>query len=104
VEAHSQGAPFTYGNVGPVLPDVRWDWPRNIDGVLVKSLDFSVRDRKITSQFRFGVFNLFNTPQFAAPSSSAAVTARDQYGQQPQRPANGIEVHILKNDQNSRSV
>jgi hypothetical protein len=68
-------APFTYGNVGPVLPDVRSDWLRNIDAVLVKNLDFSVRDRKITTQFRFEVFNVFNTPQFAAPSSSAAVTA-----------------------------
>jgi hypothetical protein len=68
-------APFTYGNVGPVLPDVRSDWTRNIDGVLVKNLDFGVRDRKITAQFRFEVFNVFNTPQFAAPSATAAVTA-----------------------------
>ena len=59
---------YTYGNIGPVLPDVRTDWTRTIDSVLVKNFSADVRDHKITAQFRFEVFNLFNTPQFGAPN------------------------------------
>ncbi len=44
---------FTFGNVGPVLPDVRADWTRNIDSVLVKNFGFSVTDHCVTAQFRF---------------------------------------------------
>jgi hypothetical protein len=61
---------FTYGNVGPYLPDVRTDWVRNIDTVLVKKFGFAVAEHNVTAQFRFEVYNLFNTPQFGAPGGT----------------------------------
>ena len=61
---------FTYGDIGPYLPDVRSDWLRNIDVVLVKKFAVNIRERKVTAQFRFEVFNLFNTPQFGAPGGT----------------------------------
>jgi hypothetical protein len=76
-EAFRPAAPFTFGNIGPRSPDIRSDWTRNIDVVLVKNFVASIRDREITTQFRAECFNLFNTPQFAAPNGS--VTAQ-QFG------------------------
>jgi hypothetical protein len=61
---------FTYGNVGPVLPDVFTDGTKNVDVVLVKNFSVDVRDRKITAQFRSEFYNLFNHPLFAAPNGS----------------------------------
>jgi hypothetical protein len=61
---------FTFGNVGPVLPDVRTDWTRNMDAVLSKNFYVSVHDKKITSQLRIECFNLFNHPQFSSPNTS----------------------------------
>jgi hypothetical protein len=66
----SLAAPFTFGNVGPVLPDVRTDWTRNIDAVLVKNLGFEIAEHAVTAQFRFEVYNLFNTPQFGFPNNT----------------------------------
>lgn len=64
--------PFTFGNVGPVLPDVRTDPTRNVDLVVVKNLKASLKDHAITTQFRSEFFNIFNHPQFGAPNGSPA--------------------------------
>ena len=66
----SVAAPFTFGNVGPVLPDVRTDWARNIDTVLVKNFGFYVSDHPITAHFRWEVFNVTNTAQFGFPGNT----------------------------------
>jgi hypothetical protein len=63
-------APYTFGNMGPVLPDVRTDWTRNIDTVLTKNFGFAIAEKKITAQLRIECFNLFNTPQFATPNGT----------------------------------
>ncbi len=63
-------AAYTYGNVGPYLPDVRTNFQRNLDAVLVRNFSFHIEDRLITSQFRFEVFNITNTVQFAAPNGT----------------------------------
>ena len=61
---------YTFGNVGPVLPNIRTDSVRNVDAVLVKDFSFSIRDHSITTQFRSEFYNLFNHPQFGAPNGS----------------------------------
>lgn len=61
---------YTYGTVGPFLPDVRTDPTRNVDAVLAKTFSTSIRDHKITTQFRSEFYNLFNHPQFAAPNGT----------------------------------
>jgi hypothetical protein len=61
---------YTYGNVGPVLPDVRTDGTRNLDMVLVKNFSVSVFDRKITTEFRSEFYNIFNHAQFASPNAT----------------------------------
>jgi len=61
---------FNFGNVGPILPDVRTDFQRNIDAVLVKNFGFSIVDHAITAQFRWEVYNVFNTPVFGFPGST----------------------------------
>jgi hypothetical protein len=66
----SPAAPFTFGSVGPRLPDVRTDFTRNVDLVMVKKFPFTIHDRVITPQFRAECYNLFNTPQFAAPNGT----------------------------------
>jgi hypothetical protein len=69
---------FTFGNVGPVLPDVRTDRTKNVDAVLVKEFSLNVRDRAIVTQFRSEFYNLFNHPQFGTPNG--AITSQ-QFGQ-----------------------
>jgi hypothetical protein len=64
-------APFTFGNVGPVLPDVRTAPVRNVDMVLVKNFKASLSDHIINVQFRSEFYNLFNHPQFGAPNGTA---------------------------------
>lgn len=61
---------YTFGNVGPVLPDVRTDSVKNVDAVLVKNFKASIGDHAITTQFRSEFYNLFNHPQFGAPNGS----------------------------------
>jgi hypothetical protein len=68
--AFSLSPAFTYGNVGPVLPDVFSDGTRNVDMVLVKNFGFHIVDRKITAQFRSEFYNVFNHPLFAAPNGN----------------------------------
>jgi hypothetical protein len=66
----SIAAPFTFGNVGPYLPDVRSDGIQNVDAVLAKTFKISLRDQSITAQFRAEFYNLFNHPQFGAPNGT----------------------------------
>lgn len=61
---------YTFGNVGPVLQDVRTVWTRNLDAVLVKSFSFSITDHSIIAQLRWEVYNITNTPQFGFPGNS----------------------------------
>ena len=70
--AFTNAAPFTFGNMGPRLPDVRTDFTRNVDAVMVKSFTASFGEHEIVSQFRAECYNLFNTPQFAAPNGSVS--------------------------------
>jgi hypothetical protein len=70
-------APFTFGNIGPRSPDIRTDFTRNVDLVVAKKFPFSIADHVIEPQFRAECYNLFNTPQFAAPNG--AVTSQ-QFG------------------------
>src|SRR5439155_439257 len=56
----SSALPFTFGNVGPVLPDVRSNGLRNVDAVLAKNVRFSAAEHPITVQFRTEFYNLLN--------------------------------------------
>lgn len=69
---------FTFGNVGPFLPDVRTDRTKNVDAVLVKEFNLSLGERRVTTQFRSEFYNLFNRPQFGAPNGTATA---QQFGQ-----------------------
>ena len=69
---------FTYGNTGPFLPDVRTDGLRNVDAVMSKSFAVSIKDHKVTTQFRAEFYNLFNHPQFAAPNGSVSAQSFGQ--------------------------
>lgn len=62
--AFTQPAPYTFGNVGRLLPDVRRDGYSNLDASLFKN--FTVGDR-FRAQFRYEVFNVLNHPVFGAP-------------------------------------
>ena len=64
----SQPAPFTLGNVGRTLPDVRGPGTTNHDFSLFKN--FRAREW-MTVQFRGEFFNLFNTPAFGFPDQNA---------------------------------
>lgn len=59
--------PFTYGNVGRFLPDVRTDGLKTLDVSALK--DFLIRER-IRIQFRAEFFNLTNTPRFGDPDGN----------------------------------
>ncbi len=63
---------FSFGNVGPRLPDVRTDWIQNLDAVLVKNFETSLKDHMIRTQVRAEMFNVLNTPNFAAPNTSVS--------------------------------
>jgi len=63
----SQPSPFTFGNTGRTLPDVRGPGVNNLDYSIFK--DFKPLE-KMTIQFRAEAFNLLNKPQFGFPNSS----------------------------------
>jgi hypothetical protein len=67
----SQPAPFTFGNVGATLPDVRNDGVKNFDFSLFKQ--FSPLE-KLKVQFRVEALNAFNTPRFGSPNTSVTST------------------------------
>ena len=78
--------PFAFGNVGPVLPDVRTDAMRNVDTVLVKNFSFSIKDKQITAQLRGEFYNLFNHPQFSSPNTSVSSQSFGQITSQANNP------------------
>jgi hypothetical protein len=58
--------PWSYGNVGRTLPDVRMPRQSNVDLSLFKSF---MMGERIRLQFRAEFFNAFNTPIFSAPGT-----------------------------------
>jgi Carboxypeptidase regulatory-like domain len=62
----SQPAPFTYGNTGRTLPDVRLDGINNLDFGAYKNNRFG-RDARFNLQFRSEFYNLANHPRFGVP-------------------------------------
>jgi hypothetical protein len=62
----AQPAPFAFGDVSRTMPDLRSDSLSNWDFALFKN--FGGERYKV--QLRGETFNLFNTPQFAAPNTS----------------------------------
>jgi hypothetical protein len=65
--AFTQPPPFTFGNVGRTLPDVRGPGINNFDMSLFKS--FTIRER-LKAQFRGEFFNAFNRTEFGLPGTS----------------------------------
>ena len=63
----SQPPPFTFGNTGRTLPDVRGPGTRNLDFSLFKNFKLTER---LSLQFRAEAFNAFNTPIFGFPNQS----------------------------------
>ena len=63
--AFRQAEPFTYGNVGRFLPDVRTDGLANFDISALKNFAFRERFR---AQFRAEFINALNSPQFGYPN------------------------------------
>lgn len=59
-------APFTFGNVSRMLPDVRNPGIRSVDLSFFKN--YGIRER-FTIQYRLEMFNAFNTPQFGRPNA-----------------------------------
>lgn len=58
-------APFTLGNLGRTLPDVRSDSTRNWDFTLLKV--FPIYQERVKLEYRAVFTNFLNTPRFAAP-------------------------------------
>jgi len=75
--------PFTFGNVGRLLPDVRVDGVKNFDLVLAKS--FYPRE-DLELKLRAEAFNAFNTPQFGAPGGVVGSAAFGVVSSQVNRP------------------
>src|SRR5947209_19826591 len=65
--AFSQPAPFTFGNTGRTLPDVRGPGTRNLDFSLFKNFHLVER---ASLQLRAEAFNAFNTPNFGFPNQA----------------------------------
>jgi hypothetical protein len=79
----SQPAPFTFGNVGATLPNVRTDRIRNYDLSFFK--DFTPLER-LRIQFRAEALNAFNTPRFGGPNTSVTSTTFGQITTQANSP------------------
>jgi Carboxypeptidase regulatory-like domain/TonB dependent receptor len=70
----SQPAPFTFGNTGRTLPDVRAPGLENIDFSLFKN--FQIKER-LSAQLRAEAFNLLNQVVFGSPNT---VLSSGQFG------------------------
>ncbi len=77
---------YTFGNVGPVLPDVRTAPQRNTDAVLSKNFGLHIRERAVTVQFRSEFYNVFNQVQFGGPSTSVSSLSFGQVTSQANNP------------------
>jgi hypothetical protein len=62
----SQPAPFTFGNTGRTLPDVRNHSINNLDAGVFKNNRFGA-DGRFNLQFRSEFFNMFNRARFGNP-------------------------------------
>jgi hypothetical protein len=62
----SQPAPFTFGSMGPTVPDIRNHGIRNHDLSLFKV--FALAER-LRLQFRLGALNAFNRVRFSGPTT-----------------------------------
>ncbi|MGI8992500.1 MAG: TonB-dependent receptor domain-containing protein [Bryobacteraceae bacterium] len=82
----SNAAPFTFGSVGPVLPDVRTHGLRNVDAVLAKNFTANIWEHAIATQFRAEFYNLLNHPQFASPNGSVTSQTFGQVTAQANNP------------------
>jgi hypothetical protein len=85
-DVFSVAAPYTFGNLSPVLPDVRTDGMRNVDAVLVKNFGFNIGDKHIMAQLRGEFYNLFNRAQFASPNTSVSSQNFGQINSQANNP------------------
>jgi hypothetical protein len=79
----SQPAPFTFGNVGATLSNVRNDGIRNYDLSLFKM--FAPVER-LRVQFRAEALNAFNTPRFGSPNTSVTSNSFGQITTQANAP------------------
>ncbi len=89
----SLAEPFTFGNVGRRLPDVRTHGMNNFDLALAKEFFLTERFRL---KFRAEAFNAFNRPQFGAPSGSVGSAAFGRVSSQLNRPRSvqfGMQLH-----------
>jgi hypothetical protein len=67
----SPSAAYTFGNVGPYLPDVKTQAMHNVDAVLSKNFEIAESStHPITATFRWEVYNVTNTVQLGAPNNS----------------------------------
>jgi len=69
---------FTITTLTPRISDIRTDFTRNVDAVLVKNFTPKVMEHELGIQFRAECYNLFNTPVFAGPNGSFT---SQQFGQ-----------------------
>ncbi len=65
--AFSQPAPFTFGNVGRTISNIRGPGTRGMDFSLFKNFKLV---EKVSLQFRAEAFNLTNTPVFGFPNQA----------------------------------
>ena len=65
--AYSQPLPFTFGNMGPRVSDLRNDGVFNYDLSVFKNFHAT---EKVNVQLRAEALNAFNTPRFGSPNTS----------------------------------
>jgi hypothetical protein len=75
--------PFTFGNVGRLLPDVRSHGVKDFDLAIGKS--FHARER-YELKFRTEFFNAFNTPRFGSPAGGVGTATFGTVSSQVNRP------------------
>jgi hypothetical protein len=79
----SQPAPFTLGNLGERVPDLRNDGVRNFDLSIFK--EFKPIER-LRVQFRSEFLNAFNTPRFGGPTTGVTSASFGQITSQSNSP------------------
>ncbi len=66
----SQPAPFTFGNVGTLVPTLQNHWINNWDMSLFKQFVLSEKANGLRLQFRFEAFNAANRVRFGNPDTN----------------------------------